>query len=35
MNLTELVSLADSKIFEFYEVKTLIGDEVKELKLEY
>lgn len=35
MNLTELVFWADKKIFEFYEVKTLKGDEVKELKLEY
>ncbi len=35
MNLSELVTLADSKIFEFYEIKTLIGEEVKELILEY
>lgn len=35
MNLTELILWADKKIFEFYEVITLKGEEVKELKLEY
>lgn len=35
MNLTELIFLADEKIFEFYEVKTLKGRKVTELKLKY
>ncbi|MDE6292877.1 MAG: hypothetical protein K2L98_04265 [Bacilli bacterium] len=35
MNLTELTMMADKKISEFYEVISLRGDEVKELKLEY
>lgn len=35
MNLKELISLADDKIYEFYEVITLLGQEVKELRLKY
>lgn len=35
MNLAELVSLADEKIYEFYEVITILGKEVKELRLKY
>ncbi len=35
MNLSELTMMADEKISEFYEVISLRGEEVKELKLEY
>ncbi len=35
MNLSELTMMADQKISEFYEVISLRGKEVKELKLEY
>ena len=35
MNLSELTMWADKKISEFYEVISLRGEEVKELKLEY
>ena len=35
MNLSELTMMADDKISEFYEVISLRGEEVKELKLEY